>query len=113
MGIFKKKTDREKLNKLIEKRKKLKKKKEVKESKNKKTKIVDKKMEKNQSKINISNVASIKTSEMENSMVNAELEEPKIMMTQQKFANTLLPLQMKQEAVLQHEESNFTNDPIP
>lgn len=70
-------------------------------------------MSKNQSKINISNVASIKTSEMENSMVNAELEEPKIMMTQQKFANTLLPLQMKQEAVLQHEESNFTNDPIP
>jgi len=52
MGIFKKKTDREKLNKLIEKRKKLKKKKEVKESKNKKTKIVDKKIEKNQSKIN-------------------------------------------------------------
>ena len=59
-------------------------------------------MSKNQSKINISNIVSIKNSDKDNSMVvNAEVETPQIM-TQQKFANTLLPLQMKQEPVLQH-----------
>jgi len=57
-------------------------------------------MSKNQSKINISNIVSIKNSDMDNSMVvNAEVETPQIM-TQQKFANTLLPLQMRQEPVL-------------
>lgn len=36
-------------------------------------------MSKNQSKINMSNIASIKNSEMDSSMVNTELEEPKIL----------------------------------